>query len=176
MRHDNNVIGIHKWNGTDLMQLAMKVRDLYEATPAKLRPKAICVDANGVGNGAYVNLTYMNLPARKIMVTNSPTRKPELYSRLRDQIWWECRQWFINGGVCIPDHDDLRKELTTPTYDSDNGKIKVEKKDNIRKRLQGNSPDFADALCLTFAISPTRYASQFNLDRYLGPGDLRGYE
>lgn len=176
-RHDNKIIGICKWNGTDLMQLAMKVRDEYEATPPKLRPKAICVDANGVGNGAYVNLAYMGLPARKIMVTNSPTRKPELYSRLRDQIWWECREWFLNGGVCIPKHDDLIKELVTPTYDSDNGKIKVEKKDSIRKRLKGNSPDFADALCLTFAISPTRYASQFNLDRYMGSSqNLSQYE
>lgn len=177
MRHDTKVIGIHKWNGADLMQLAMRVRDLYEATPPKLRPKAICVDANGVGNGAYVNLAYMGLPARKILVQSSPTRKPDLYSRLRDQIWWECREWFINGGVCIPKHDDLIKELVTPTYDSENGKIKVEKKDAIRKRLKGNSPDFADALCLTFSISPTRYASQFNLDRYMrGPDDLSQYE
>ncbi|MCY1741427.1 terminase large subunit domain-containing protein [Ensifer sp. SL37] len=176
-RHDNKIIGICKWNGTDLMQLAMKVRDEYEATPPKLRPKAICVDANGVGNGAYVNLHYMGLPARKIMVQNSPTRKPEFYSRLRDQIWWECREWFLNGGLSIPNNDDLIKELVTPTYDSDNGKIKVEKKDSIRKRLKGNSPDFADALCLTFAISPTRYASQFNLDRFMSsPQNLSQYE
>lgn len=177
MRHDNKVIGIHKWTGTDLMQLAMKVRDLYEVTPHKMRPKAICVDATGVGNGAYVNLHYMGLPARKIMVGNTPTRKPDFYSRLRDQIWWETREWFLAGGVCIPNHPDLIKELITPTYSSEGGKIKVEKKDDIRKRLKGASPDFADALGMTFAISPSRYASQFNLDRYLTPQmDLRQYQ
>lgn len=176
-RHDNKIIDIKKINGTDLMQLAMFVRDEYEATPAKLRPKAICVDAIGVGNGAYVNLHYMGLPARKIKVSESPTRKPDLYSRMRDQLWWECREWFIEGGVCIPNHADLIKELVTPTYESDNGKIKVEKKDSMRKRLKGNSPDFADALCLTFAISPSRFASQFNLDRYLNPQvDLREFQ
>ncbi len=175
-RHDNKVIGISEIRGTDLMQLAMRVRDEYERTPPKLRPQAICVDAIGVGNGAYVNLNYMNLPVRKVIVSNSPTRKPDLYSRLRDQLWWECREWFVAGNVSIPDNADLRKELVAPSYDSDNGKIKVEKKDLIKRKLKGASPDFADALCLTFAISPTRFASQFGIDQFLAPPvDLRRF-
>lgn len=177
-RHDNKVIGILEIRGTDLMQLAMRVRDEYEAMPAKLKPKAICVDAIGVGNGAYVNLKYMDLPAHKVIVSSSPTRRPDYYSRLRDQLWWECREWFLAGNVSIPDNTDLRKELVAPSYESDSGKIKVEKKDLIKRKLKGASPDYADALCLTFAISPTRFASQFGIDWYLkSPNfDVREYQ
>jgi hypothetical protein len=176
MRHDNKIIGLREIRGTDLMQLAVQVRDLYEATPQSQRPIAICVDANGVGNGAYTHLKYMNMPARKIMVTNSPTRNAERYYRLRDQLWWECREWFLDGGVSIPDNKDLRLELITPTYNSDNGPIKIEQKSQIRKRLEGNSPDYADALCLTFATSPIALGIGTYSRPLLGAAHMSAYE
>jgi len=38
---------------------------------------------------------------------------------------------------------ELQRQLTAPTYLIKNGKIKIEEKDNIKKRL-GRSPDRAD--------------------------------
>ncbi|WVT74010.1 terminase family protein [Sinorhizobium chiapasense] len=177
IRHDNKIIGIHTWRGLDTMQLAVKVRDLYQATPKAARPMAVCVDAIGIGNGVYTNLAYMGLPAKKVIVSASPTRRPDFYSRLRDQLWWECRDWFLSENVCIPNHEDLIRELLMPSYESESGKIKVEKKAEIRKRLKGASPDHADALCLTFAISPTRYASRYDWNpNSKGSPDLSQYE
>lgn len=173
IRHDNKVLAVHSWRGLETKQLAMKVRDLFQATPKLQRPLAICVDAIGIGNGVWSDLQYMGLPAKKVIVSSSPTRRADFYSRLRDQLWWECKEWFATENVCIPNNEDLIKELLLPNYESDSGKIKVEKKSDMKKRFKGVSPDHADALCLTFAISPTRYASKYE---WTPPVDLRQYE
>ncbi|XUY28547.1 terminase large subunit domain-containing protein [Agrobacterium sp. rho-8.1] len=173
IRHDNKVLDVHSWRGLETKQLAFKVRDLYQATPKAQRPIAVCVDAIGIGNGVWGDLQYMGLPAKKVIVSSSPTRRPDFYSRLRDQLWWECKEWFATENVCIPNNEDLVMELLLPTYESDSGKIKVEKKSDMKKRSKGASPDHADALCLTFAISPTRYASKYE---WKPDVDLRHYE
>ncbi|MCY1366744.1 hypothetical protein D9M69_536500 [compost metagenome] len=175
VRQDNKILDIKSWRGLDPTQLSYKIRDEYQATPKAQRPMAICVDAIGIGNGVYSNLNDFGLPAKKVVVSQSPTRRPDFYSRLRDQLWWECRDWFATENVCIPNHKELIDQLLAPTYDSDSGKIKIEDKKSLRKRLKV-SPDFADALCLTFAISPTRHASKWNWNRPIDPGDLRWAE
>lgn len=174
-RQDNKVLWIKDWRGFDPTQLSYKVRDEFQATPTSLRPMAICVDAIGIGNGVYSNLHDFGLPAKKVVVSQSPTRRPDFYSRLRDQLWWECKEWFATENVSIPDHKDLIKELLAPTYESDSGKIKIEDKKSLRKRLKV-SPDFADALCLTFAISPSRYASKYSWNKPFPTQDLRWAE
>ena len=50
----------------------------------------------------------------------------------------------------LPPDELLIEELQTPTYEVDNGKIKVMKKKTMRELLK-RSPDRADGLCLTFA-------------------------
>jgi len=54
-------------------------------------------------------------------------------------------------GVCLPpdtDETDLIGDLTAPTYKvMSNGKILVESKESVRKRL-GRSTDYADAVIM----------------------------
>ena len=54
----------------------------------------------------------------------------------------------------------LRKELTSVKYFIKDGKLALEAKDQIKKRL-GFSPDRGDALCLTFAIPDMPAANEF---------------
>jgi hypothetical protein len=49
----------------------------------------------------------------------------------------------------LPPDEMLTEELTVPTYEIRNGKIRVMAKDVMRELLR-RSPDRADALCLTF--------------------------
>ena len=75
---------------------------------------------------------------------------PRYFNR-RSEMWYEMSKWVKKGGALPPD-PQLKKELTAPTYWLDlNGKLRVEEKDQIKKRL-GFSPDRADALVLTFAF------------------------
>jgi len=52
-------------------------------------------------------------------------------------------------GAMLPPDEDLIEELQTPTYEVQNGKIRVMPKDVMRELLL-QSPDKADSLCLTF--------------------------
>lgn len=50
----------------------------------------------------------------------------------------------------LPPDEELVRELLLPTYEVENGKIKIMRKKLMRELLK-RSLDRADALCLTFA-------------------------
>lgn len=162
-RHDTKVTAVYDFKNLEIGPLSVAISDMYWDLSPRERPAAICVDSNGVGSGVWSNLKEMGLPSKAVNVGSTPTRKQDHYSRLRDQLWWETMEWIVNPDrpVSLPDHKELRRELVLPNYEIlGNGRIKVESKESIRSRYKA-SPDFADALCLTFAISPSRYASAF---------------
>ena len=71
------------------------------------------------------------------------------YRNKRAEMWFAMAEWVKRGGA-LPDIPELVAELTAPTYTLVNGKLMLEDKDQVKKRL-GRSPDLADALGLTFA-------------------------
>lgn len=64
-------------------------------------------------------------------------------------MWFRMAEWIKRGGALPPDRE-LIGELTVPTYYFQDGKFRLEEKDQIKKKL-GRSPNKADALALTFA-------------------------
>lgn len=72
------------------------------------------------------------------------------YFNKRSEMWFLMAEWVKRGGA-LPPHDVLKKELTTPIYYFQEGKFRLEEKDQIKKRLKF-SPNFADALSLTFCM------------------------
>ena len=73
------------------------------------------------------------------------SEEPEKYFNLRSEIWCKSGDAFADGDVELKNIDHkLKGQLTTPTYEFRNGKILIESKADIKKRL-GNSPDRADA-------------------------------
>lgn len=138
----------------------------------------ILVDGVGVGAGVvdllrtHKELTVLDVQAGE----SSPI--PEC-QRKRDALWWRSRLWFqddepviaaassdprLTGfGTWTPQtpaieaelRDQLIGELAMPRYGfTPAGLIKVEAKDEIKKRLgsEVGSPDLADALNLTFSV------------------------
>lgn len=79
----------------------------------------------------------------------------EHYLNLRSELWWEARErsrqkeWDL-GALS----DDDLAELTAPRYHVRNsrGRIQIESKDEIRKRI-GKSTDSIDALLLSFYVA-----------------------
>lgn len=143
------------WRGKDTMQVCGAVIDEYNL--AKTKPQTIFIDTIGIGSGVYDRLAELGYPVAGVNVAESPAFG-ERYLRLRDELWWNCRDWFRQLNVRIPDDGALIAELSLPTYaHSSSGKVKVESKDEIKKRTAktasslGKSPDLADALVLTFA-------------------------
>lgn len=151
---------IKTWHGKDLMQTVGLIVQEYENTPYKLRPDAILVDSIGLGSGVVDRLREQGYPVRGINVSESPSVNDRKYERLRDELWWRAREWLESRDVRIPDDPELIGDLTTPMYEvKSTGKIKVESKADIKKRLP-RSPDMADAFCLTFATSDRKFSGK----------------
>lgn len=73
---------------------------------------------------------------------------PRFYNK-RAEMWFTMAEWVKRGGA-LPNVPELVAELVTPTYTFRAGKLILEEKDQIKVRL-GRSPNYADALALTFA-------------------------
>lgn len=72
-------------------------------------------------------------------------RPEELYKNLRAQMHWQLRLDLMHGRIAIAPDEELLRDLTTPLWERRDGKILVEPKEKIRKRL-GRSPNKGDAL------------------------------
>ena len=146
---------IRFWRGKDLMQLCGIVVDEFNKMKGNEIPKEILIDSIGVGAGVVDRLMELGLPARGINVAETPSIQTR-FNRLRDELWWKTREWFEERNTHIPDQDELIAELAMPRYNyTSAGKLKVESKAEMRKAGM-QSPDLADALCLTFAFQSVK--------------------
>jgi len=140
-----------EWKKVDLMQTVGRVYQQFSETSFDKRPTSINVDVIGLGAGVVDRLRELGLPVRGINVGESPALDPNRYMRLRDELWFRCRDWFDTRAVSMPPDAALIGELVSPKYKIESsGKLKVESKDDMKKRGV-KSPNRADALCLTFA-------------------------
>lgn len=164
---------IQSWQGKDTMEIAGIIKKIYDQTTAFEKPQAICIDVIGIGAGVVDRLLEEGLPVHGINVAQQAIRC-ERYNRLRDELWFKVKEWIEQNDVYIPFDEQLIAELTTPLYSIvSQGKLKVESKDELKKRGQ-KSPDLADAFCLTFAVQeeaieqdivPKKYQINPNLGR-----------
>lgn len=115
------------------------------------------VDTIGIGWGVAGHLRSLagehGAQIVSVNVAESSTKK-ERFALLRDQIWWEVGRELSEQDawdLSTVDEDTIA-QLLAPKYGLDaHGRVKVEPKDETRKRL-GRSPDDADALLLAFYV------------------------
>lgn len=151
----------------------------------------ICIDGVGVGAGVIdvlredERLTVVDVQA------GETSKDPDCY-RKRDELWWDARWFYQDSEPMIAagstdqaitsivgwtpqkpviDQDVLDRligELATPKYKfSPDGRVVIESKDDVKKRLGGDasSPDVADAHNLTFQ-SVDEQKPKSKIDRY----------
>lgn len=74
------------------------------------------------------------------------------FANLRAQMFWQLREALnpkSGENIALPDDRDLRVELSSMRYKIVSGRIQIESKEDIIKRL-GRSPDLADAVALAW--------------------------
>lgn len=141
------------WTSIDTMQLAGEVAVWCAAN----KPDALFVDVGGLGVGVYDRLMQLKVP--NVFPVNFGSEGGEIEfnsvpnirtANKRAQMYGTLRGWMEYGA--IPDDDDLESDLTGMqyTFDSDNA-ILLEKKEHMKARGLA-SPDWGDALALTFAM------------------------
>lgn len=141
---------VREWRKKDLMQTSGLVAKEYKETPVKERPKVIKIDVIGLGAGVVDRLKELGLPVEGVNVAESAS-VDDKYMRLRDELWFAGRAWFEARDCKIPDDQELIAELSVPRYAvTSGGKLKVEGKDDLKKRGVV-SPNKADAFLLTLS-------------------------
>jgi len=107
----------------------------------------VAIDDIGVGAGVRSRLRELGVNVVPINSGNTAEDKVH-YCRMRDQIWMNAAQLFIEDYVSIPNDQYLIEELAAHTYGRNSkGQICVARKKDIKKIL-GHSPDRADALVM----------------------------
>lgn len=159
------------WRGKDTMQVAGIIKSLYDTAWRTDIPDQINVDTIGIGAGVLDRLWELGLPVKGVNVSESPAIG-ERYNKLRDELWFKAREWLEERDCKLLDDDDLIGELTAPKYAfTSNGKLKVEAKDEMKKRGLP-SPDLADAWIMTFSAPTSKRGQMYSWNQPLEYPDL----
>lgn len=121
---------------------------------------AIAVDVIGIGSSVYDYLKAdKRLDVHPVNVGSGSTATSSDgkygFANLRSEIWWKFREALdpkSNQNIALPPLRRLRQELRAPRFSIVGGKIKVEGKEDIRKRI-GRSTDAADAVLMAWYIA-----------------------
>lgn len=131
----------------------------------------------GYGGSTYDHLKANGIDAVRHLGAEGSVRRTRDQSlgffNKRAEIYWRFREALDpsqDGGsaIALPDDPELVADLTAPTYDATTGKIRVEPKVDLVKRL-GRSPDRGDAVVMAYSAGPM-LATHGNQWREYGKG------
>lgn len=146
-----------RFRGLSTVKLAEIVAGEYN----KHKPDALVIESTGPGAGVIDILRDKGYKVTEIH-PGSAAIKFDHYVNKRAEYWDKMRQWIYDEGA-LPNEEgcnyakDLKEQLTTILYtlDRHEQRIKLEAKEDIKKRGL-SSPDLADTLALTFAVTIAR--------------------
>lgn len=132
---------------------AIDAQQLYKA-------KYIIGDANGVGRGAmeYLMRYYREKPELNVTViffnAGEKAIDGKRFARRRDEMWFKYgRQWLADPRCHLPNIAGLKTQFTAPSYTEDTRRIiKVESKEDIKKRTGQPSGNLADAILQSLLV------------------------
>jgi hypothetical protein len=125
------------------------------------------VDSIGYGAGTYDRLVEEHgenrlMSIQGVNVGEAALDKEQFFNR-RSELYWGLAERFKQGDISIPADDQLLlDQLTQLKFGyTPRGQIKLESKDDLRKRRPSSSrwqsPDRADALCLAYSVCGNRW-------------------
>lgn len=155
-RQGNTITQLDRYSIADTMPIVGKVKGVLE----RWHYAYAIVDVIGIGSGPVDRLREL-FPDRRIQPFNASEgtemkdRAKELqFSNKRSAAWWNMRELLdpaYDSQIALPPCDILTGDLTAPKRgkDTSSGKITVESKKDIKKRL-GRSTDDGDAVVMAF--------------------------
>jgi hypothetical protein len=140
---DARTITWQTYRGKDTMELAAFVAEAVRIHQAD----AVFVDGGGVGGGVIDRLKQ--LCVARVEVNFGGNAQDGRYMNKRAEMWGNMKEWLQSGA--IPKERELLDDLIGVEYGfTPTNKLQLEKKEDMKKRGLA-SPDFGDALALTFA-------------------------
>lgn len=154
LRHENVLTELKRFAIADTM-----ISSGHVASILKARGGYGIIDLIGVGAGVYDRLREQEFAVKPFNASASPPeglkdRSEELeFLNLRAAAWWKFRELLdpaFGSNICLPPDDRLTGDLCAPHWKmTSSGKVQIESKDDIRKRL-GRSTDDGDAVVMAF--------------------------
>lgn len=151
-KYGNLIAPLIRWNGVDPDMTADRGNKYYKEKNARLAH----VDGIGVGSGVAPKMSRLGCRAHGITANDASrgfTPDGE-FKILRDEAYWNLREWFRNELAMVPYDKRLDEALRTITYAIVGKNIVVEPKPKLIKRL-GYSPDEMESVMLHFAPNDT---------------------
>ena len=87
------------------------------------------------------------------------------YLNKRAEMWGAMKQWLKEGGAIPEDHELYTELISYETVGRTDGKIQMEGKEDMKKRLQQGSPNKADALAITFAFPVSKKQTNYGQNK-----------
>jgi hypothetical protein len=175
IRNGPVLVELRKSAKESTMVTAGRVKGVLDADPAR----TAIIDVVGVGGGVFDRLHEQGCLVQAFGAGNRTDRMDITntfgFNNTRSSAWWGLREQLdpsADSDVCLPDDDMLLGDLSAPQWTvTSGGKIAVESKDEIEKRL-GRSTDDGDAAVqayfprsLPHAPSSRPWAARSDLDR-----------
>lgn len=154
------------WSKVDLMESANQI--LLVLDPLK-DGTILNIDDTGNGGGTTDRLRQLsresvqnNQPAHRYSIRAYNFSSKEFmddkdrakYYDITSMLYWNLRTQFYNKAIALHWDQELFDELVGRRWSIVGGKIKVESKEEYKKRTHGKSPDKSDSLALAFAPTP----------------------
>jgi hypothetical protein len=144
---------------SSLTTLATKCAEVID----RMNPDAVIIEGDGVGGGLVDILRSWGYKVTETTMGSGSDDK-QRYANKRTEIWGAMGEW-LETAYLDPLDEDLTDDLCTPQYEyTQNGQLKMEAKEKMRKRGYP-SPNHADALAITFAVKVGRKDIRMNARR-----------
>jgi hypothetical protein len=158
----------------DTMQTTGHVKGILEADDSV----TAVVDVIGIGAGVVDRLREQHMKVVAFNASKGSKAKDSTrefgYANRRSEALWTMRQALDPSGnpdICLPDDEMLLGDLSAPQWTvTSGGRIQVEGKDDIRKRL-GRSTDDGDAVVFAF-VPHLGDASPATIRQWAGAANL----
>lgn len=135
---------------SDTMTNVTEVVRILNERP-KLTAERVFIDDIGIGRGVSDRLREMGYAVNGVSVGEKASDQTK-YFNIKAEAFWGARSWLKAGGKLLK--DDKLRQLTWIKYKVNTDKVlQIEPKEQLKQRT-GKSPDFAEALMLTFVVPP----------------------
>ncbi|RLG43420.1 MAG: hypothetical protein DRN81_06545, partial [Thermoproteota archaeon] len=157
---DATVICKRKGFKGEILEVIKKCDSMYIAERlayynAIYHPQAVKVDGVGNGEGVCSRLFQLEVPCVPV-IGQAKAFDEEHFVNLRAEMHWHMRTLLQRGWIDLPDDIDLINEMGCIKFSDNPGKIQIESKREIRKRI-GKSPDYTDAFIYLFSDAGSPY-------------------
>ena len=150
-RMTRRIFSPERLRGLNTQQAARRIHSIIRQE----RPVKVFIDVGGLGKGVVDALMEMPGTHGIVEPVNFGERAfdAENYVNRKAEMAWEFKAWLEDvGGANIPDDDEIQGDLLAPQADEPDRNQRRQLKSKKWMRSKGlKSPDYFDAMCLTFA-------------------------